>query len=140
VQSYDSFARAHRLLGEAYAQKRQFDRGLSEIRRAVALGDTSAEARAYEGATLALAGRRAEATKIAQELTDRYRRSQDGGPVGIAVIYAGLNDADRAFEWLNRGVQLKDPWIGFLDVDPWFDNVRKDRRFAPLLASAGLTR
>jgi serine/threonine protein kinase/tetratricopeptide (TPR) repeat protein len=140
VAASDTFPRAHRFLGEAHGQKRDFDRALVEIRLAESKGDTSADRLAYEASILALAGRRAEATRILQELIARYNSRQDGGPVAIAVVYAGLNDRDRAFEWLDRGVQLRDPWIGFLGVDPWFDNLRSDRRFATLLARTGLTR
>ena len=48
-------------------------------------------------------------------------------------------DLDRG-DWVEdpRARERRDPWIGYLKVDPRFDRLRPDPRFAQLLASVGL--
>jgi tetratricopeptide (TPR) repeat protein len=91
------------------------------------------------GYTYAISGKRNEAFSILQRLTllskRRYVSSFD-----IATIYAGLNDKDLAFSWLNKAlaehsfalVFLKSPTLVELD------NLRSDLRYAALERKVGL--
>jgi TolB-like protein/Tfp pilus assembly protein PilF len=137
---HPGYARAHMLLATAYTQKREYDRALAEASMAATLGERSLELRAHIGYIYALAGRRDDALSIASELVDRDRRSETGAAGGAAVVYAGLGDKDRAFEWLERARELRDPWIAYLKVDAEWDALRSDPRFQRLLASAGIPR
>lgn len=56
----------------------------------------------------------------------------------IALIHAGLGEADPAFAWLERAVAEHDDRLVLLGVDFQFDPVRGDARFAGLLRRAGL--
>jgi TolB-like protein/Tfp pilus assembly protein PilF len=56
----------------------------------------------------------------------------------IASVYGVLGDRTRAFEWLGRAVDDGDTQLGYLGVDPRFDALRQDGRFAAVLASIGL--
>ena len=58
--------------------------------------------------------------------------------VETAVIYTGLNDRDRAFEWLEKAFEDRSWGILWLKVDPRFDQLRADQRFASLLRRMGL--
>jgi serine/threonine-protein kinase len=140
LQMDPSFAMAHIMLAEAYAHKGAYDRALDEVDRARALEGGSTDLHATVGYILALANRRAEAQRIAGELVERDRKKEEGAAGGAAVIYAGLGENDRAFEWLNRARELRDPLIGYLKVDPKFDKLRDDPRFDQLLDSVGLAR
>jgi hypothetical protein len=91
------------------------------------------------GHILAVAGRREEALKVATGLIGRYDQGVDGAAAGVAAIYAGLNDTDRAFEWLDRARKLRDPALASLTVDATYDGLRADPRFAKLAASLGFT-
>jgi Tfp pilus assembly protein PilF len=132
------FARAHMILSETYAQKGDYDLALAEATKALELGGGGAELQADVGYVHAVAGRRQPALEIVHALEARYRRAEDGAAGAIAVIYAGLNDADQTLLWLDRGRALFDPMIPDLGVDPRFDSVRRDPRFAKLLATVGL--
>jgi TolB-like protein/Tfp pilus assembly protein PilF len=138
VQMDPAVSRAHIILAEAYAHKRQYDRALAEIDTAAKLqGGGGATLRADIGYILAASGRRADAMKVVADLTNRYRQREGGSAGALGVVYAGLADKERAFEWLNRAVQTADPLLPDLKTDPRLDNVRGDPRFAKLLASAG---
>ncbi len=140
VQTQPDFARAHFMLAQAYAKARRFDEAQAEANRTSALGMDAAEVGALIGCVSGASGRTAEALALADQVIAGYRDRQEGGPMDAAVIYAVCNQPDRAFEWLERALQDRDPNIGYLKVDPWFDPLRADPRFDALLARLGLTR
>ncbi|MDX1701985.1 MAG: hypothetical protein R3250_15265, partial [Melioribacteraceae bacterium] len=51
----------------------------------------------------------------------------------IASMYAYVNQADQAFEWLEKAYQLKNPKIKWLKLDFQFKNLHSDPRWVPLL-------
>jgi hypothetical protein len=57
---------------------------------------------------------------------------------GIALVYAGLGDKDQAFQWLEKSYQDREPRITRIKVDPLFDNLHSDPRFADLVRRVGL--
>jgi TolB-like protein/Flp pilus assembly protein TadD len=58
--------------------------------------------------------------------------------LNLARVYAGLGDADRAFEQLEIAYAKREPWILALKVSPGFDTIRDDPRFADLLRRIGV--
>jgi tetratricopeptide (TPR) repeat protein/DNA-binding winged helix-turn-helix (wHTH) protein len=122
---------AHRGLGCALRQKGNYDEAIAELQRAVELNRFDRQLSEL-GHTYGVAGRREEAIKIAREL-EALSKQRYGSPVRIARIYAGLGEKDRVFELLNKGYQDHSDHLLVLGVDPSFDNVRSDPRFADLL-------
>lgn len=57
----------------------------------------------------------------------------DAASYQFAQAYAQAGDADKAFLALERGLQVKDPGLNTLRVDPLFDPIRQDTRFAAIL-------
>ena len=53
-----------------------------------------------------------------------------------ARVYVGLGAKEKAFEWLEKG--YTDRSIGALKVDPAYDPLRSDPRFADLLRRMNL--
>jgi hypothetical protein len=49
------------------------------------------------------------------------------------MIYNGLGERDNALAWLERGVEMRDPRMVFLRVEPKWDNLRDDPRFKDLV-------
>jgi TolB-like protein/DNA-binding SARP family transcriptional activator/thioredoxin-like negative regulator of GroEL len=90
---------------------------------------------AVRGHALGHAGRRAEALGILEELTTRWKRTNDGAFL-IALVYAGLDDRDRAFEWLDRSVAEVSP-VTQLE-QPLFDDLRADPRYQQFRKRVGL--
>jgi len=56
----------------------------------------------------------------------------------IAVVYAGLGDKDKAFEWLEKAYRQHYFHI-LIKIDPKFKTLRSDPRFADLLRRMGVT-
>jgi hypothetical protein len=56
----------------------------------------------------------------------------------LGYLYARLNDADKAFAWLNRALDTQPDRMLWLKVDPRLESLRSDPRFAALLARLDL--
>jgi len=136
-----NFARAHMVLAEAYAHKRDYARAQAEIDKVVALiAEPGPEVRADVGYIHAVAGRRTDATAVVSDLENRLRQRQEGAAGALAVVYSGLGDVDRALTYLEQARTLRDPVLVDLKTDPRFDALRGDARFDKLLASLGFAR
>jgi hypothetical protein len=59
-------------------------------------------------------------------------------PFYMAVIYAGLERNDQAFEYLEKAYEERSSQMSFLKVDPVFERLRSDARFMTLLRCIGL--
>ena len=83
------------------------------------------------------AGRRSDALRMIHLL--RERRLETFVPAGnIAYAFAGLGEADSTFHWLDLAVEDRSEMLTILKVEPGFDPVRKDPRFADVLRRVGL--
>lgn len=138
LQMNPEFARGRMELAEVYALQQRYGPALAEAERAARDAPADLEVLADLGYIRAVAGRRADALKVRDELVRRAGANEDAAAGGVAIIYVGLGDADRAFEWLARARDLRDPSIGYLKADPRVDRLRADPRFARLLGSVGL--
>jgi eukaryotic-like serine/threonine-protein kinase len=130
------FVIARRYLGMAYAQKGELTGAVAELEKARTL-EESPDGLSELGYVYALSGRRQEAQKVLSDLR-RISKRQYTSPTDYALVYAGLSDRDRAFEWLEKGYR-EGAVIVALGVDPRWDNLRADARFANLINRVGLT-
>jgi tetratricopeptide (TPR) repeat protein len=144
--------------GEAIAQcakALQMDGGFAEARRVCflarlragrreeALADLETYRRLPDGGpggsvgyAYAVLGRRRETRAVLDELTASSRPMP---AYDVAVVYAGLGDADRAFRWLDEAVEVQDAGTMILPVDPRLERLHDDARFAALLRRMGLS-
>src|SRR5262249_46590018 len=89
-----------------------------------------------EGMVYAAQGKRAEALRVVAEL----ERMPDVGLTKaswIARIYATMNDKEKAFGWLERGLEAGAIPHFFKDAPIW-DAIRDDPRFKELLRRMGI--
>lgn len=134
-----NFVQAHFNLGLAYEQKGMYDEAIEELQKAVILSKTSPGNLGELGRTYAVSGNRGEAMKILAQLKE-LSKLRHVHPQSIAVVYIGLGEKDRAFEWLEKAYEERDGWVTSLNVDPRVDSLRADPRFADLLRRVGLER
>ena len=130
-----SFFLARLWLGKSYEQKGMYKEAITEFQNARSSDDNPAILGAL-GHVYAVAGNRGEAEKIIKELKGLSERYV--APYHIAIIYAGLQKKDEAFEWLEEAYQGRDEWLLYLKIDPRLDSLRSDARFSNLLGLAGL--
>jgi len=83
------------------------------------------------------AGRRADAERV----TERFReisKTQYVIPSFVAVVFGGMGEKDKAFAELDKSIEQRDSWFRWAKVEPLFDPLRDDPRFAGLLKRMGL--
>ena len=56
----------------------------------------------------------------------------------MALIHALLGEKDQAFDWMQKAYEDRSAWLVYLKVDPVWDPLRTDPRFADLLNRVGL--
>ena len=86
---------------------------------------------------LAALDRKEEAEALIHEMLE-IRKKRYVNSFFIAVAYAGLKDADRTFEWLEKGFTERNLRITSITADPKFDFLREDPRYEELLEKIGL--
>lgn len=91
------------------------------------------------GYAYALVGDEENARKIAAELVAESREHYVS-PIHLAVIYAALNEPDKAFLHLENTFARRDPWMLWIAADPRLDNLRADSRFRKLEKSVASAR
>jgi tetratricopeptide (TPR) repeat protein len=57
---------------------------------------------------------------------------------GLADCYAGLGEKDQAFAWLEKAYEQHSFNMAWLNVEPRWDSLRSDPRFADLVRRVGL--
>jgi eukaryotic-like serine/threonine-protein kinase len=141
LQIEPAIASAYRSMGLARTYQRQFDAAASlfeQAKRATPPGAEDQELKSALGYLHAKSGRRAEALGIARELAERFTSAGEEVAANVAAIHAGLGDRKQTFEWLRRAVVRRDPELGYMKVDPRWDELRGDDEFKALLAKLRL--
>ena len=131
-----NFYLAHLLLGMAYEQRGNFSEALTEFQEARMLED-SPVLLGFLGYTYAELGDRSKALELLDELRERAKQSYVP-PYSMALIYACLEERDKAFESLDQAFRAGNQWLSWLKVAPEYDSLRSDPRFAKLLQRVDL--
>ena len=85
----------------------------------------------------ASAGNRQEALQNLHELEETSQRRRVS-PYWMSIVHAGLAANDLAFEWIEKAIDERDVWSGWMKVEPRFDPLRPDARFGRALQRLGL--
>jgi TolB-like protein/DNA-binding winged helix-turn-helix (wHTH) protein/Tfp pilus assembly protein PilF len=133
------FGPARILLGRVYVAKGMRDRAVDELQRAEVLMGPRPDVTTPHGYVLARAGRQHEARAMLETIR-RTSKPRDPAPIRIALVHIGLGETDQAFEWLEKAFEARDWQMALLNVEPAFDDLRSDRRFAALVERVGLPR
>jgi TolB-like protein/Tfp pilus assembly protein PilF len=136
IEMDQSFYYAHRLLGQAYELKGSFPEAFAEYQTAGRMSDDPLVL-AFLGHAYAASGQRDEALKTLNQLTE-IARQRYVSAYSVAIVYAELGDKDQALNWLEKGFQERATKMAFLKIDPFFDNLRSDPRFADMARRVGL--
>lgn len=139
LELYPNAPSLYAALGGVYARKKMYQEAVASLEKSVTLSGGEPGFLSALGCTYAISGKRNEALKILQQLSALSKRRYVS-PFDIATVYAGLNEKDSAFSWLDKAltehsfalVYLKTPTLVAMD------NLRSDPRYAELERRIGL--
>ncbi len=124
------FAYWHR--GMAYIQQKKFGDAVTALRKAISLSGPATTFISYLGYANARLGKEREARQMIAQL-ERVSKRQYVSSYFIAMIYLGLGDLDRTFEWLEKAYEERSGFLAFIKVEPMLDALRGDPRFKALV-------
>ena len=133
------FPLAHLWLGRAYQEKAMYEEALAEFKTVEASFRGWPVAIAGIGYVDGISGKRIDASKVLRDLSD-LSRERYVTSYGVALVYAGLGDRDKAIAWLNKAYEERSHWLVWLKLDPRWDTLRADPRFVDLVRRVGLNR
>lgn len=136
IEMDQSFYFAHWMLGVAYVKKGSRLEAIAEFQKARELQDDPALL-GLLGHAIAESGNRDEALRTVDQLTE-IAKHRYVPAYSFAIIYVGLGDKDRAFQWLDKGYQDHANELSQLKYDPLLDNLRSEPRFTDLMRRVGL--
>ncbi len=128
---------SHVWLGLTYIQKGMINEAIQACEIALSIWRDMNLAVGVIGFTLARAGRKVQARELLKELQDRFQ-NEYVLPSSFALIYFGLEEMDKGFDWLERAVDDHDDWTAFIIADTTFDPVRSHPRYRALLRKMNL--
>ncbi len=126
----------HMQLGQAYEQLAEPQRSVEALNEAARLSGGNSKAIALRGYVFARTGRPQEAHEVLAML-DAVGQQRYVPPYAHALISLGLGEYDEVFDWLNRGLSLRDVHLAFLMNDVKWDPLRGEPRFRGLLERCG---
>jgi tetratricopeptide (TPR) repeat protein len=125
---------AHFYLGQTYTLQGKYKEALAAFQKALEISGEFPWATSYIGHVYGLSGERDKAREIIHE----WQQQRKMLPVPTAVIYLGLGEDDKVFEWLDKGYEERDFLMPWINAMPDFDRLRPDPRFQELMRRIGL--
>ena len=137
IESDPGFPPAHEYLALSYLRQDRKADAVVSAEKAVDLSNRSAIALGDLGYVYASVGKKDEARAVLKELETKYAQKESTA-MYLAVLFAGLGERDRVFEWLEKDFDARSGQIAQIRWMPQFDSVRDDPRFKDLLLRMNL--
>ena len=128
---------AYILLGSCYFHIGKHDDAIRAMETQAQVLGRSSFALGNLGWAYASTGRTAEALKLLEELQERAQK-QYTPSWSFAVIYSGLGEMDKAFDWFEKAVDEREPLMLHCHVHPNYDPLRTHPRYPALLRKMNL--
>ena len=123
--------------GMAYQQKKMYEQAIQDYRSALELSPHNPNYLAALGHVYASSGNTSAAHNILDTLFFANKK-EPVSPFFFALVYAGLNDKDKALEWLQQAYVEKSGSVRYLKMEPRLQNLRKETRYVALMQKIGL--
>jgi DNA-binding winged helix-turn-helix (wHTH) protein/tetratricopeptide (TPR) repeat protein len=125
-------------LGQVYEQLGESELALEALNKAGRFSGGNSKAVSLRGYLFAKLGRVNEAREVLNTL-EAMARERYIPPYAMALVHAGLGEREKALEWLERAVAVRDVHMCFPPIDPKWDVFRSDPQFQALLKRCGFS-
>jgi TolB-like protein/Flp pilus assembly protein TadD len=133
-----NFWAAHQTLGIVLAKQGRYDEALAEAQKSAQFSNRGNASLALLGHVYARLGRRSETDVVITELEKRYAdKAADGRD--LAVVYAGFDDKDQVFAWLEKAFANHSVMLAFLKLEPLLEPLQSDPRWKDLERRVGIS-
>ena len=132
-----TFLPAYLGLARCYLRQQKYAEAIAALEEARSLHLSGRQTLGILAYADAVSGNREDALRILDELKSAAE-TDDDALIRIAQVYVGLDDKERAFEWLEKAYQRRAHWLRALKLDFIYDPLRSDPRFKELLRRVGL--
>ena len=133
-----NFWAAHQTLGIVLVKQGRYAEALAEAQKSTQLAERSNASLALLGHVYAKLGQRSETEAVIKELERRYtNKGADGRD--LVVVYAGLDDKDKAFAWLEKAFADRSVFLVFLKLEPLMETLHSDPRWKDLERRVGIS-
>lgn len=127
-----NFSPVHVTLADTYVQKKDYDAAINHYENVINLSGGRSLMKSPLAYTYALAGRKGEARRLLDELI-KMAGERPPNPFDLAVIHTGLGENDEAIRLLEKAYRERSYRLVYIIVEPAFDPLRSDPRFAKLI-------
>jgi len=135
-----SFWVALLMLGKVYLQQGNHEAAIESFTRARDFCGGSSQPLAMLGFVYALMNDQYQARLTLQEL-ESLAAKRYVPPYNFALIFYGLNDHAKVFEWLERAYEARDVLLSaFINSEPFWEPLRNEARFRSLLKRINLSK
>ena len=135
VASDPGYYGGHEGIAIVLAGQGRYEEAVAAAQTALAVGDPDYDpVVGLLGYLHGRSGRRVDALKELERLDEVAARGTYVSPVSRAFVYAGLDEVDQVFEWLEKGFEERTHWLIWMGLEPYaWDNVVSDPRFQDLV-------
>lgn len=132
-----NYALGHVGLMNVYWGKGLYNEAYASGEKVLELGPPAVAYIGGLGHLYAIGGKKDKAYEFLAELEERSQKGYVSS-FWVAIIYIGLGEIDKAFEWLEKAYEERDSNLILVTI-PWpFDPLRSDPRYKQLLIKMGL--
>ena len=132
IQTLPDFWLPHLFIQRPYLKAGRFGDVIAETDRATQLGSHSLENTVNTACAYAGLGNTAEARRLLAEL-EKAKATRYVGPYLLAIVHNALGETGPALTLLEEAYDTRDWRMTFLKVDPRWNNLRGEPRFAELM-------
>ncbi len=132
-----NFWAAYQTLVWIKVKQGKYEVALAAAQKSIELSNRSNAALGQLGHVYGRLGRTSEAEAIIKELEGKFANKTADGK-DLAVVYAGLDDKDKAFDWLEKAFQYPSFHLAGMKIEPLLAPLHNDPRWSDLLRRVGL--
>ncbi len=137
LQINPQFGLAHLWLGRSYQEKKMYAKAINGYKNTLHTMVNWPVALAAIGNVYGVSGEKEKAREILDTLSS-LRSKKFVTSYGVALVFAGLDENEKAFLWLNKAYDERSHWLVWLKTDPRWAPLHSDRRFTELVNRVGL--